>query len=136
MDAWQYFYDGDEPVGRAQVGEMEYDTRDGHFHWHLLQFARYRLLDADKVQAVRSSKQSFCIVPTDPVDLSLDNAEMAPYETGLDSACGERGALWIRETLPVGWGDTYYQGKGGQAFNITDVAQRHLLRRRGGQPDR
>lgn len=121
MDAWQYFYDGDEPVGRSKVGEMEYDTRDGHFHWHLLQFARYRLLDADKAKAVRSSKQSFCIVPTDPVDLSLDNAEMAPYETGLDSACGERSALWIRETLPLGWGDTYYQGKGGQAFNITNL---------------
>ena len=54
--------------------------------------------------AVVSSKQSFCVVPTDPVDLSLDGAELRPSETGLDSACGERGALWIRETLPVGWG--------------------------------
>ena len=122
MDAWQFFYDGDEPVGRARVGTMEYDTRDGHFHWHLQQFARYRLLTQDRQQAVVSSKQSFCIVPTDPVDLSLDNAEMRPYATGLDSACGERDALWIRETLPVGWGDTYYQGKGGQAFDITGVA--------------
>ncbi|QIK66761.1 hypothetical protein G7072_10795 [Nocardioides sp. HDW12B] len=121
MDAWQYFYDGDEPVGRAPVGTMEYDTRDGHFHWHLQQFARYRLLTQDKQRVVVSSKQSFCIVPTDPVDLSLANAEMRPYATGLDSACGERDALWIRETLPVGWGDTYYQGKGGQAFDITGV---------------
>ena len=121
MDAWQYFYDGDEPVGRAPVGEMEYDTRDGHFHWHLLQFAQYRLFNEARTDFVRSSKQSFCIVPTDPVDLSLDDAEVAPYETGLGSACGERDALWIRETLPVGWGDTYYQGKGGQAFNITGL---------------
>jgi hypothetical protein len=121
MDAWQYFYDGDKPVGRARVGEMEYDTRDGHFHWHLLQFARYRLLDATQENVTRSRKQSFCIVPTDPVDLSLDGAEMRPYETGLDSACGSSEALWIRETLPVGWGDTYYQERGGQAFNITKV---------------
>jgi hypothetical protein len=121
MDAWQYFYDGDEPVGRAPVGEMEYDTRDGHFHWHLLQFARYQLLDASQENVTRSKKQSFCIVPTDPVDLSLDGAETRPYETGLDSACGDSDALWIRETLPVGWGDTYYQERGGQAFNITKV---------------
>jgi hypothetical protein len=121
MDAWQYFYEGDRPVGRARVGEMEYDTRDGHFHWHLLQFARYRLLDASQEHVTRSKKQSFCIVPTDPVDLSLEGAEMRPYETGLDSACGDEDALWIRETLPVGWGDTYYQERGGQAFNITKV---------------
>lgn len=121
MDAWQYFYDGDEAVGRARVGEMEYDTRDGHFHWHLLQFARYRLLDETQQHVTRSKKQSFCIVPTDPVDLSIDGAEMQPYQTGLDSACGSSDALWIRETLPLGWGDTYHQSRGGQAFNITKV---------------
>ena len=27
----------------------------------------------------------------------------------------------IREVLPTGWGDTYYQSVGGQAFDITDL---------------
>jgi hypothetical protein len=121
MDAYQYFYDGDTAVGRAPVGQMEFDRRGGHHHWHLLQFAAYQLLDADQAHVVTSSKQSFCIVPTDPVDLSGDNAERRPYQTGLDSACGAEDALWIRETLPVGWGDTYFQSRAGQSFNIADL---------------
>ncbi len=121
MDAYQYFYDGDQVVGRAPAGELEFDTRTGHHHWHLSQFARYRLLKADRTHLVRSTKQSFCIAPTDPVDLSLDEAERRPYQTGLDSACGDGSALWIRETLPVGWGDTYFQFSAGQSFNITSV---------------
>jgi Lysyl oxidase len=31
------------------------------------------------------------------------------------------GAIWIREQLPAGWGDTYTQEAAGQAFDITDV---------------
>jgi hypothetical protein len=121
MDAYQYFYDGQEVVGKAPVGTLEFDLRDGHHHWHLQQFAAYRLLSADQTHVAKSRKQSFCIVPTDPIDLSLDGAERRPYTTGLDSACGARSALWIRETLPVGWGDTYYQYKAGQSFNITKL---------------
>ncbi|MGH2539818.1 MAG: lysyl oxidase family protein, partial [Actinomycetota bacterium] len=37
------------------------------------------------------------------------------------SACGGREDLWIREVLPVGWGDTYYQYLPGQSFDITDL---------------
>lgn len=45
MDGFQYFYDGDEAVGKASAGELEYDQRDGHDHWHFKQFAAYSLLD-------------------------------------------------------------------------------------------
>jgi hypothetical protein len=121
MDAYQYFYDGQDVVGKAPVGTLEFDLRDGHHHWHLQQFAAYRLLSADQTHVAKSRKQSFCIVPTDPIDLSLDAAERRPYQTGLDSACGASSALWIRETLPVGWGDTYFQQKAGQSFNITNL---------------
>jgi hypothetical protein len=27
----------------------------------------------------------------------------------------------VREVLPTGWGDTYFQGLPGQSFNITDL---------------
>ena len=30
-----------------------------------------------------------------------------------------RDAIWVRESLPVGWGDTYYQYLPGQSFDIT-----------------
>jgi Lysyl oxidase len=31
------------------------------------------------------------------------------------------GAIWVREQLPAGWGDTYVQAVAGQAFDITNV---------------
>jgi hypothetical protein len=120
MDAYQYFYDDGEAGGRAAAGTFEYDERDGHLHWHILQFVRYQLLDVEQTFAVRSAKESFCLVPTDAVDLALDHAARAEEGADLHTSCGGEDALWIRETLPVGWGDTYYQG-GRYGFDITDV---------------
>ncbi|MPY80011.1 MAG: hypothetical protein GEV04_16450 [Actinophytocola sp.] len=118
MDAYQYFYRGDEVVARARVGTMNFHRQRGHNHWHFTDFARYRLLDSSRSASVRSHKQSFCIVPTDSIDLALPDAEWRP---GYDSRCGWEDALWVRQAIPVGWGDTYYQGVAGQAFNITNV---------------
>ena len=119
MDAYEYFYDGDTAVSRAPVGEFEFDTRDGHHHWHMDQFVQYDLLNADQSQIVRSTKQSFCLVPTDAIDITVDNAEWRPDNFGgLGTACGGSNAIWIREVLPVGWGDTYYQYVAGQSFPI------------------
>ncbi|MDQ4145522.1 MAG: lysyl oxidase family protein [Actinomycetota bacterium] len=120
MDAYQYFYDGDEAVGRAPVGTFEYDRRDGHFHWHFQQFARYQIRSVETGEVVRSSKQSFCVVPTTAIDLSLDNASRDTERANLSTSCGGSEALWIREVLPVGWGDTYSQ-VAGQAFNVTSL---------------
>jgi hypothetical protein len=120
MDAYQYFYEDGEPVGRARVGEMEFDRRDGHNHWHFLQFARYSLLDETKTEVVRSKKEAFCLAPTDTIDLTLPGATWT-QEVGLSTACGAPGALWVREVLPLGYGDTYGQFLPGQAFNITDL---------------
>jgi hypothetical protein len=124
MDAYEYFYDGDTAVSRAPVGTFEYDRRDGHHHWHMEQFARYTLLNADQSEVVLSTKQSFCLAPTDPIDLRLPTAEWSPSwygGGGLSTACGGPDAIWIREVLPVGWGDTYYQFVAGQSFNITHL---------------
>lgn len=121
MDAFQYFYEGGEPVGRAPVGEMDYDPRKGHDHWHFLQFARYSLLDASKTEVLVSKKEAFCLLPTDAIDLTLPGAEMRPNLTGLSTACGAPSALWVREVLPLGWGDTYFQGLPGQSFNISNL---------------
>ena len=121
MDAFQYFYDGNDVVGKAPAGALEFDSRRGHHHWHFLQFARYSLLNEDQTEVVRSKKEAFCLAPTDAIDLTLPNAVRNPYSIGFGSACGGQESLWVREVLQAGWGDTYYQGIPGQSFNITDV---------------
>jgi hypothetical protein len=121
MDAYQYFWEDGEPVGKARVGEMEYDERRDHQHWHFKQFAAYELLAADRTTVVKSSKEAFCLVPTDAIDLTLPAAELQPGNVGLWTSCGNRNDRWIREVLPVGWGDTYYQYVAGQSFDVSDV---------------
>jgi hypothetical protein len=122
MDAYQYFYDRDgEQVGFVHTGTLEFDEREGHHHWHFTDFARYRLLKADQQEAVRSGKEAFCLAPTDSVDLTVKGANWKPGSTGLSTACGEATSLAIRETLDVGWGDTYSQSLPGQAFDLADL---------------
>jgi lysyl oxidase len=120
MDAYQYFYKDGEVVGRSATGTLEYDRRRGHQHWHFQQFVAYRLLSADQSEAVKSRKEAFCLAATDPIDLSLPGADWNA-ETGLTTACGTSNSIWVRETLPIGWGDTYFRGLPGQSFNITDL---------------
>jgi len=122
MNAYQYFWRNGHIIGRGRAAALGFDTRHGHNHWHFEQFARYALLGADRELAVRSHKQGFCLGPDDPVDLLAPHAVWQPPPTGLTSQwCGMRTALWVREMLPVGWGDTYFNSVAGQSFDITGV---------------
>jgi len=122
MKAYQYFWRNGHVVGRARAGTMGFDAKEGHNHWHFEQFARYQLLDAAKNLAMRSHKVGFCIAPTDPVNLLAPHAVWRPPSIGFgDFTCGLPTALWVREMMPVGWGDTYTQSIAGQAFDITSV---------------
>jgi hypothetical protein len=118
MEAYQYFWHNGRVVGRAKVGTMGFS---GYNSWHFQQFAQYRLLNARKSVVVRSQKVGFCIAATDPVDLLLPHATWVPEYTGLSGACGDPSALWVTETLPVGWGDTYFQYIPHQSFDITHL---------------
>ena len=120
MDAYQYFYSGGEVIGRAPAGELEFDPKRGHEHWHFKQFAQYSLVDGNGGEVRASRKESFCLAATDAIDITLDGARLNPY-VGLASACGSSNSIWTRETLPLGWGDTYFQNLPGQSFNITNV---------------
>ncbi|CAA9376485.1 MAG: hypothetical protein AVDCRST_MAG47-1790 [uncultured Nocardioidaceae bacterium] len=128
MTAYQYYVDehGDQ-TGFDQVGELHFHEGN-HNHWHFEDFARYRLLAADPADpnlpgeaVVRSTKQSFCLVATDAVDLTVPNADMRPEYTDLGSQCGNPGSLSLREVLANGHGDTYYQHRTGQAFRLGDL---------------
>ena len=71
---------------------------------------------------MRSQKVGFCIAPTDAVNLLLHNAVWNPTFIGFGGGqCGSTTALWVREMMPVGWGDTYEQFLAGQAFDITNL---------------
>src|SRR5262249_60776327 len=66
-------------------------------------------------------KPAFSIAPTDPVTLLLPDAVWQPSFVGFSGQCGSPTALWVREMMPVGWGDTYFQSIAGQAFDITKL---------------
>jgi hypothetical protein len=118
MQAYQYFWHDGRVVGRERVGTMGFA---GFNHWHFRQFAQYRLLNAKKNLVLRSEKEGFCIGASDPVNLLLPHATWNPGNIELSGDCGEQTALWTQETLPVGWGDTYFQDLPGQSFNITNL---------------
>lgn len=121
MAARQFFHQQGRPATSRAIGTFEFDNRVGHHHWHLEDVAQYDLLNAHKDRVVRSGKQSFCLAPTDPIDLTKAGALWQPDKVGLYSSCPSDESIWLRETLPVGWGDTYVQSAGGQGFDITSL---------------
>ncbi|MGH3357178.1 MAG: lysyl oxidase family protein [Nocardioidaceae bacterium] len=122
MDAYQYFFNADgDQVGYDEVGSMEWDPRPNHHHWHFRDFARYRLVDADKEGVVRSKKEAFCLANTDAVDYTVDGANWQPGNTDLHTACGEKNSLGLREVLDSGSGDTYAQFRPGQSFVLKGI---------------
>lgn len=119
MDAYQSFYVKGRRVATKRTGSLVYHQE--HQHWHFLDFATHRLLDASGHRVVLGMKEGFCLAPTDAVDLTVPGAGLRPGEIGLGSACGDISALGIREVMPAGWGDTYGAGTQGQEFDVTEV---------------
>jgi hypothetical protein len=134
MTSRQFIYRNGKPVRSQVVGKFEFDTRHGHNHWHMEDIAQYDLLNSAGNRVVLSKKQSFCLAPTDPVNLLLRGADWQPDTTGLWSACAGEDSIWLREVLPAGWGDTYVQTVAGQSFNITDLPDGHYFLRISADP--
>ncbi|MGH2794973.1 MAG: lysyl oxidase family protein [Actinomycetota bacterium] len=121
MPATQYFFTDGKITGKAPVGAFHFHDAPDHFHWHFEDFAGYQLLDLNQSTVVTSGKQSFCLAPTDPIDLTAPGATWQPERIGFFSNCGFSESIWIREVMPAGWGDTYFQFVSGQSFDITTV---------------
>lgn len=119
MDAYQYVVDANgKQVGYQKVGTMVWDPREEHHHWHFKDFARYSLVDKNKKQLFVSKKEAFCLANTDAVDYTVSGADWHPYNTELETACGEHGSLAVREVLAAGSGDTYEQFRPGQSLSL------------------
>ena len=119
MDAYQYVLDENgQQLGYQRVGSMAWDPRDEHFHWHFKDFAQYSLVDKNKKQVYLSTKEAFCLANTDAVDYTVPGADWHPGNSDLESACGERNSLAVREILASGSGDTYDQYRPGQALSL------------------
>jgi hypothetical protein len=125
MQATQFIYQDGQPTSSQVVGQLEFDHRQGHNHWHMEDIAQYDLLDQGGSQVLLSDKQSFCLAPTDDIDLTLPGADWLTEQTSLYSACQGEDAIWLREVLPAGWGDTYYQSVAGQSFDVTGLKNGH-----------
>ncbi len=119
MTAYQYFVDEDgNQTGYQEVGTLLWHDADSHHHWHFTDFARYRLLNEDMTEAVRSKKESFCLANTDAVDYTVPGADWTPEGTDLHTSCGYEDSLSLREVLSSGSGDTYSQWRAGQSFKL------------------
>jgi hypothetical protein len=129
MTSRQFIYRNGAPARSQVVGKFEFDTRPGHHHWHMEDIAQYDLLNSSGKRVVLSEKQSFCLAPTDPVNLLRRGADWQPDTSGLWSACAGDDSIWLREVLPAGWGDTYVQTVAGQSFNITNLPNGHYFLR-------
>lgn len=121
MNATQQFFADGLATGSAPIGTLEYHRGGGHDHWHFLDFERYELVSDDGTVVQRSAKESWCLAPTDAIDLTRPGAEPRPDNTNLSTACGDRSSLWVREALPAGWGDTYTPFVSGQWIDVTDL---------------
>jgi hypothetical protein len=119
MQARQYVGKKNGQSTSMKIGTFLFDNQKTQHHWNLEDVARYTLLDTRGKRVTRSKKQSFCLAPTDPVNLLRRGAQW--NTDGLYSACPSDQSLWLREALPVGWGDTYIQQLGCSALNVTTV---------------
>lgn len=122
MTGEQYFYVGGRAIGYLPTSPLVYDARPTHQHWHWRDFARYDLLNLAGSVVTTSGKESFCIAPTDPINLLIPTAPVNPGNGDLATACGDATSIWIREVLAPGWGDTYTQARAGQSLDITHLA--------------
>jgi len=85
-----------------------------HNHFHLEQYAHYILqpVGAPGASSRTSSKTTFCVMDTTPIDLSLPEAPQEPVYSTCESAV---------QGMSVGWGDTYPSGLAGQEIDVTDL---------------
>jgi hypothetical protein len=112
----------DDTGGSRQVAtpgvELIYGG-DGHNHWHVKDFERYRLVPSGGGAERVGQKAGFCFFDNYQYKLSLPGApQSAQYPR---SACGTQTSRTLRHGLSVGWGDKYQWSLPDQYIDTTEL---------------
>ena len=114
---------------RSVDGEIRYVRSETHAHWHLLDFERYELRNAEDGELVGpDAKTGFCL--GDRYETSGSELENEPAEAVWTEECGRRrpGLLRVSEGISPGYGDDYEPALEGQYLDVTSVPPgRYLL---------
>ena len=80
---------------------------DGHDHWHVQRVANYELYSPSGTGPVlrRDSKVGFCFFDTNLYRPSLPRSPSSRQY--LESGCGTRSSLFVKNGISVGWADKY-----------------------------
>ncbi len=104
---------------------VQYETGDGHNHWHLKEVMRYSLWNQAKTAEVAPGlKTGFCLVDSQtapspsPSPAGQTYSTSAPFNHGFCGQ-GQPGLDDLRMGVSVGWRDLYYNGL---AFQWVDAS--------------
>jgi hypothetical protein len=99
----------------TRFGCMEFHDAPAHHHWHVLDFAGYRLVRQRNGRRVAGRKIGFCLVDSRWF-VTPPGFSNSPFYGG---SCGNTGTPPEREGISVGWADVYGYSLPGQALRIT-----------------
>ncbi len=111
-------------ITRGDTGGMRFARVRTHFHWHLRDLERYRLVSIESGRSYYAGKRGFCL--GDAYDLQ-DALPRHPTERqfsgDLSTACAKNKpkAKYVRLGLSVGWGDSYPEIIEGQFVDLHGV---------------
>jgi hypothetical protein len=96
---------------------MRYEKVDGHDHFHLLDFQRYRLRPADSTEWRGSRKEGWCLVDDGSFGGQPSRYNENEFDCGFEE---ENDALEVRQGLSEGWADVYDWYLEGQYIELDD----------------
>jgi hypothetical protein len=94
---------------------MRYAVKDGHEHFHIRNFALYRMRPVGSTTWRVAHKEGFCF--SDDADLGGTTTFHYPDDCGYE----EPNSLRVNEGLSVGWVDDYDWTLPGQFFDLTGL---------------
>jgi hypothetical protein len=114
--------------GRLRIGTMYYDREPTHKHWHLRDFERYYLAQANRRrQSLSTSRKiGFCVGDSFRVVSRAGSPRFDRSEIHYCEA-GDPGTRTVHEGLTPGWADYYGAGIEGQYVELTVPAGKYLL---------
>jgi hypothetical protein len=125
-------------AGGTRVNETTEIARyagDGHNHWHVQHVAVYELYAATGAGPVlrRDSKVGYCFFDTNAYRLSLPGAPRSRQY--VQSGCGTKSSLFVKNGISVGWSDVYPWNIGLQWINVTGLSGGEYLLKLSANPN-